>query len=146
MTTPAVSVLKHAFVGSVVGEATAMVAQRVSTAVTSALAPSFPGGPIGSMVARGVIAGSVTALCVLGGDSVLSMLITDNDPLFRMFFYQVVFHSSPAYGIADATRALIGLGMRSVPSAAPRPHTHTPGEKCDDCTKTGKSCGGCSGH
>jgi hypothetical protein len=144
MSSPVHLVLKHAFVGSVVGEATAVVAQEACVAITNAVASSLPNGPLGNAVARGVINGVVSSVIILGGDQVLSMVVANDDPLFRMFFYQIVFNRSPAMGLANATRSLLTFALRSSgPSYSPGPAMS---KKCGDCSKSGKSCDGCGGH
>jgi hypothetical protein len=141
-----VSVLKHAIAGSVIGETTAMIATSITEAAIAQYSHARSAPP--GSVMRGVIGGTITALCILAGDRVLDTVMSDNDLLYHLFFYNVVFTRSPAYGFANALRDAVMQASkgRYAPGPMLSPHSHTPGQKCDDCTKTGKSCGGCSGH
>lgn len=147
MNSPLARTAKHAIVGSVVGEAVGFA----STVVTTKTRELFK--LYNDPVINGVIGGVVTAGFILAGDRVIGSVLRDDDPLYRMFYYQVAFHHSPAYGIADAARAFVYSFMKKPPMNPPpasRPPQYGPGptigKKCGDCTATGKSCSGCGGH
>lgn len=126
-------VLKHAVLGSMVGIGVAIGSTYVSSQLNSLHATQKGLSPLEHGVITGVVQGSVAALGIMLGDRFITSVSGSDDPLFRLFYYQVAF-AHGGFGIANATRMLFNSLTR--PSSA--------AHKCSDCTKTGKSCGGCS--
>lgn len=141
------------------GVAVGTASTLASDAVLSVVRPSFPSG-VGAAVVEGVVSGSSAAVFLLVGEVALTRFQKVDDPLFRIFYYDVVFHNTDTvYGFERAISAIAsmlmpGRGPRYSPgpkishgnTTAPR---YSPGpviSKCGDCKATGKSCGGCSGH
>lgn len=153
MNSPLARTAKHAIVGSVVGE----VVSVASNFVAGQLTMKASSNSSSYYLVNGVMQGVVTAGLILAGDRLINSMMRDDDPLYRMFYYQVAFHHSPAYGIANATRTFINSLMNKQMQYGPGPVTqkdehsrYAPGpmiqKKCGDCTATGKSCSGCGGH
>lgn len=138
-----VTALKHAVVGSVVGAAAVKVADLATIQINTML-------PMGQGYVRGItmglIGGSVATLTILAGDRLISQMMPEDDPLFRLFFMQAAFRAgSSSMGFVTAFQ--VALNHFTAPGGGVYGPPMVPiQKKCDDCTKTGKNCAGCSGH
>jgi hypothetical protein len=140
----AVTALKHAAVGSVIGAAAVKVADLVVVQVNS-MVPTAPGYARG--VLMGVIGGSVATLTILAGEKAITQLIAEDDPLFRIFFYQAAFRAgTSSLGFVSAFQVALNHFMPTANNSPYGPPMLPLKKKCDDCTATGKNCSGCSGH
>lgn len=101
-------VLKHAFVGSVVASAVSFGVQEIASAVTSHVTSSMKSSPTTNAVVGGMIAGSVAAVGFLAGEKIITSVMSNDDPLFRLFYYQVAFHGTAAsWGFARVFRLVL---------------------------------------
>lgn len=159
MSTEIVNVLKHAALGSVVGASAALASIWVSGQITSALAPSLQGTPVTRAVVNGTVMGITAASAIFLGDRMITQIIPTDDPLFRVFYYQIAFHTgSPSYGFANAFQVVVSsimtpsvsttIGMNAPPKKTVDTRNMMAGNAvpvspCDGCAATGTSCGGC---
>ena len=136
--------LKFAIIGTGVGSATAVVTDAIYQNVIQTLAPtgsSIPGGNMGRAAFTFVSATALAATMIYAGDKVAdSFGAANDDPLFRLFYYQTAFHAMRTSSLGPtALRAVInsfGGSSRHVYSP-PQPKSAPP--------PSGKSKSGCMG-
>lgn len=90
-------VLSFAAGGIVIGALSSSVSDRVGAAIRKAVMPNgqvTPAGAIGRIAFDVVVIGGSAAIVIYAGDQVLSSLIGGDDPLFRLFYYQIAFNTS----------------------------------------------------
>jgi hypothetical protein len=117
---------RYAVSGLAVAGLTAAVTDRVGATVMSALgtdAPITTGGSMGRTAFALVAGGCMSAVGILAGDSLLTMISpAEDDPLFRLFYYQAVFHSMGLANLSvTISRRLAGGLVGSVAPAPPAP-------------------------
>lgn len=125
---------KYAVAGVAVGGVTAMVGDYVALAAFQMLPPSgaLSTGSVLSRQAFQVIAGaSLAAGVIYAGDMVMNSIGPEEaDPLFRLFYYQVAFHSmrTPMMA-AQSFKGIISqiLNVQSKPPPATPPPPMEPG-------------------
>lgn len=131
--------LYHAALGSTVGTVVATVSQEASNMVNAQLVAGMGTSPTTSVVLSGVVAGSITAIAMLAGDKVITAITPMDDPLFRVFYYNTIFHNSNAsWGFVRAIRVL--LKNFTGPQYSPGPVIH----KAPPQQKAEAGCGGTS--
>lgn len=119
--------LWHAVVGTAMGVAVGSASTVTSDAILSVLRPTLPSG-VGAAVLEGVVSGSSAAIFLLIGEVALTRYQKVDDPLFRIFYYDVVFHNTDTvYGFERAISAIFSAFRSSGQRWSPGPVISRPG-------------------
>lgn len=118
------NVVKFGVGGIVIGATTAFVTDMVYQQVMAQVAPSVGTrlGSIGFAATQVVLAGSLSAVMVYGGDQVLSSIAGGSiDPLFHVIYYQTAVMTMGTAAVAMRSVSSIWVNLLSGISAPPTP-------------------------
>lgn len=129
-----VAAFKHAAVGSVVAVGISVLGDKAVQFVVQATPQTMGSDKVRSaVVALGAL--GIGTIALVAGDQLLSAVIGDDDPLFRLFYYQIAFHNMQAAGLFGRhVKALIGdftttdrasTGYGAAPMRPPNPPPST---------------------
>lgn len=128
-----VAAFKHAVVGSIVAVGVAQLGDTATRFLIRATPTSAGSDQVrGTLIALGALAIGTVAL--VAGDQLISAVVGEDDPLFRVFYYQLAFDKMRSTGMfameVDDLAASLGSG-----SSAPVPLQSAPAQTgCTGCT------------
>lgn len=114
---------KHAAVGSIVAVGVAKLGDTATRFLVQA-APASSGNDNvrGALIALGAL--GIGAVAMVAGDQLLTAVVGDDDPLFRLFYYQLAFHNMRSAGMFSRQINLLVSGYLdngTMPAPAPVP-------------------------